>query len=101
MNSTVGFGVFVALGAGVAIGLQGLFTTITGQEAGSPLRGGVFVHLTGLLVGFLLLVITSYFSQPTKAMPFVFTPRLVLFAFLAGTAGMCILMGIATAFPII
>jgi bacterial/archaeal transporter family-2 protein len=101
MNSTMTYGVLVAIGAGIAIGLQGLFTTITGQEAGSPLRGGVFVHFTGLLVGLVLLFVTSYFWQADKGLAFVFTPRLILFAFLAGAAGMCILIGIATAFPLI
>ena len=100
MNSTVTFGVLVAIGAGIAIGLQGLFTAITGQAAGSPLRAGVAVHLTGLIVGTILLVGMNFFAAP-DAKPFEFSPRFLLFAFLGGAAGMCILIGIATAFPII
>jgi transporter family-2 protein len=100
MNSTVTFGVLVALGAGIAIGLQGMFTTITGQAAGSPLRAGVAVHLTGLIVGVILLFGMNFFAAP-DAKPFELSPRFILFAFLGGAAGMCILIGISTAFPII
>ena len=38
MNTSVTLGLMVALGAGVAIGLQGLFTNLTGQILG-PARG--------------------------------------------------------------
>lgn len=100
MNSQLTFGVLVAMGAGIAIGLQGLLTSLTGQEAGHPLRAGVAIHFTGLIVGIVMLLAMNFFAPP-DAKPFEFTPRFVLFAFLAGTAGMCILIGISTAFPLI
>jgi bacterial/archaeal transporter family-2 protein len=100
MNSQFTFGILVAMGAGVAIGLQGLLTSLTGQEAGHPLRAGVAIHFTGLIVGVVMLLAMNFFAPP-DAKPFVFSPQFFLFAFLAGTAGMCILIGISTSFPII
>ena len=99
MNANMSFGLLVALGAGIAIGLQGLFTTITGQAAGSPLRGGLAIHITGAIVGAGMVIIMGLMRPEAKAIEF--TPRFIIFAFLAGTAGMCILIGIATAFPLI
>jgi transporter family-2 protein len=91
--TTLGF--LVALGAGIAIGLQGLFTNITGQLLG-PLRGGLAIHIGGTLVGagmVFFMLVTNPNLEPVQI-----TGRSVLFAFLAGTAGMFILMGIAFSF---
>lgn len=98
MNSTVLYGVLIALGAGIAIGLQGLFTNVTGQMAGA-LRGGLAIHITGAIIGTGMVLLMSVARPEEQAL--VITPRLIGFAFLAGTAGMMILTGIATSFPII
>lgn len=96
MNSSMTLGLMVALGAGVAIGLQGLFTNITGQMLG-PARGGLAIHIAGTIVG-ASLVMFLMLTNPN--LPSVtITPRVILFAFLGGTSGMIILMGIAFAFP--
>lgn len=96
MNSTMTLGLMVALGAGVAIGLQGLFTNITGQMVG-PLRGGLAIHIAGTFVGAGMVLFVMLTNPNLQAI--TITPRVILFALLAGTAGMCILMGVAFAFP--
>lgn len=96
MNSSMTLGLVVALGAGIAIGLQGLFTNITGQNFGI-VRGGLAIHIAGAIVG--AGMVTLVFMTSPNPQPMVLTSRSILFAFLAGTAGMCILMGIAFAFP--
>lgn len=98
MNSSVTLGFAVALGTGVAIGMQGLFTNILGQMAG-PLRGGIAIHVGGLLAGMLMVVLVSATRAPAESINI--TPKFLAFAFLGGTTGMMILMGIATAFPLI
>lgn len=98
MNSSVTLGFAVALGTGVAIGLQGLFTNIIGQMAG-PLRGGVAIHIGGLLAGMAMVVIFTATRAQTESVDI--TPKFLLFAFLGGATGMMILMGVATAFPLI
>jgi transporter family-2 protein len=98
MNSETTFGLLVAIGAGIAIGLQGLFTNITGQMAG-PLRGGLAIHLAGALVGAGMVLFVTVLRPESQAI--AITPRLVIFSLLAGTTGMLILTGIAIAFPLI
>ncbi|MEL6528199.1 MAG: DMT family transporter, partial [Chloroflexota bacterium] len=95
MTNATTLGFLVALGAGVAIGLQGLFTNITGQMLG-PVRGALAIHITGTLVGAVMvffLLITNPNIEPMQL-----NGRSVLFATLAGTCGMFIIMGIAFAF---
>lgn len=96
MNSTMTIGLMVALGAGLAIGLQGVFTSVTGQMLG-PLRGGVAIHVGGALVGALMVYIVTLTgtSQPEIQL----TPRAIMFSLIAGTVGMFIVMGIAFSFP--
>lgn len=96
MNSTMTVGLMVALGAGLAIGLQGIFTSVTGQMLG-PLRGGVAIHVGGALVGALMVYIVTLTgtSQPEIQL----TPRAIIYSLMAGTVGMFIVMGIAFSFP--
>ena len=96
MNSSMTLGLMVALGAGVAIGFQGLFTNITGQMLG-PARGGLAIHIAGTIVGAGLVMFLMLTNPNLQAV--TITPRVILFAFLGGTSGMIILMGIAFAFP--
>lgn len=96
MNSSMTLGLIVALGAGIAIGLQGLFTNITGQMLG-PVRGGLAIHMAGSIVGAGMVVFVMMTNPNLQAV--TITPRVILFAFLGGTAGMVILMGIAFSFP--
>lgn len=96
MNSSMTLGFIVALGAGVAIGLQGLFSTITGQSFGL-VRGGLVIHITGALVGALMVTVLTL-THPNQA-AMTINARSLGFAFLAGTSGMCILIGIGYAFP--
>ncbi|GAB5492576.1 MAG: hypothetical protein Phog2KO_27910 [Phototrophicaceae bacterium] len=96
MNSSISLGLMVALGAGIAIGLQGMFTNITGQMLG-PARGGLAIHMAGTVVGAVLVMFLMMTNPNLQSV--TITPRLVLFAFLGGTSGMIILMGIAFAFP--
>jgi len=97
MNTTMTMGLIVALGAGIAIGLQGLFTNVTGQMLG-PLRGGVAIHVAGTFVGAGMILLVMLLS-PNLLPAVTITPRTLIFATLAGTAGMFILMGIAFSFP--
>lgn len=92
------FGLIVAIGAGIAIGLQGLFTNITGQMIG-PLRGGLAIHIGGALIGAAMVLVVTALRPAEQAIEI--TPRLITFSLLAGAAGMLILMGVATAFPLI
>lgn len=96
MNSTMTMGLLVALGAGVAIGLQGVFTSVTGQMLG-PVRSGLAIHISGALVGAMMVffVTLTNDNQPT----IVLTSRTILFVLLAGTTGMFIVMGIAFSLP--
>jgi len=96
MNSTMTIGLLVALGTGIAIGSQGVFTSVTGQMLG-PVRGGLAIHIGGALVGAVMVYIVSMtnVNQPE----IVITPRVILFSLLAGTVGMFIVMGIAFSFP--
>lgn len=96
MNSTLVIGLLVALGTGVAIGLQGVFTSVTGQMLG-PLRGGVAIHIGGSLSGILMLVFVTMTSANQPKIEI--TPQVMFFSFVAGTVGMFIVMGIAFAFP--
>ncbi len=96
MNTSMTLGLVVALGAGIAIGLQGLFTNITGQMLG-PARGGLAIHIAGTIVGAGLVMFLMLTNPNLQAV--TITPRVILFAFLGGTSGMIILMGIAFAFP--
>jgi len=96
MTSSMTLGLLVALGAGIAIGLQGMFTNITGQALG-PLRGGFAIHIAGSIVGGLMVGYMMMTNPNVEAIQL--TPRVIMFAFLGGTSGMMILMGIAFAFP--
>ncbi|MGJ3238812.1 MAG: DMT family transporter [Anaerolineae bacterium] len=96
MNSSMTLGLMVALGAGIAIGMQGLFTNIVGQIVG-PVRGGFAIHIGGTLVGALMVAFVVATNPGLREIEI--TPRLIMFSLLAGTAGMFILMGIAFAFP--
>ncbi|MGB7337541.1 MAG: DMT family transporter [Phototrophicaceae bacterium] len=96
MTSSMTLGLLVALGAGIAIGLQGVFTNIVGQLL-DPVRGGFAIHIGGTLVGGVMVFIVMMSNPNLQAVQI--TPRVILFSLLAGTAGMFILMGIAFAFP--
>ncbi|MEO1286905.1 MAG: DMT family transporter [Chloroflexota bacterium] len=98
MSSSVTLGLLVALGAGIAIGLQGLFTNVVGQLAG-PVRGGLAIHIGGTFAGMLMVAFLMATNPNLQAIEI--TPRLVMFALLGGTSGMIILMGIAFSFPLI
>ena len=95
MNSTVGIGLLVALGTGLAIGLQGMFTTITGQMLG-PVRSGLAIHIGGSITG--ALMVFAVMLTATKQPHIDLTPRVMIFAIIAGTIGMFIVMGIGFAF---
>jgi len=98
MNSTMTMGLMVALGAGIAVGFQGVFTSVTGQMLG-PVRGGVAIHIGGAVTGALMVYFVSMTNINQPAI--VLTPRIILFSLLAGTTGMFIVMGIAFSFPLI
>ena len=92
-SSGIGIGLVVALGAGISIGLQRVFTGFLGQLV-PPSYAGLSIHLAGAVVG-LALVLATLSTQSGVAI----TPRVVLLSFLAGAAGMLIIMGVAFAFP--
>ena len=96
MNSTMTVGLLVALGTGIAIGMQGLFTSITGQMLG-PVRGGLAIHIGGSLAGAVMVFIVML--TQVNHYNIVITPRVMAYALIAGTIGMFIVMGIAFAFP--
>ena len=95
MNSTMTLGLSVVLVAGAAIGIQRVFTSIIGQMLG-PVQSGLVIHIGGTLVG-AVMVIFVIMTNPNLSI-IVITSRVILFALLAGTTGMIILMGIAFAF---
>ena len=97
MNATILVGLLVALGAGVAIGVQQVFTSMTGQMLGL-VRGGFAIHVGGTIVGALMILVVV-FLFPGNRQPVDINPKIIGLSILAGMIGMIILMSIAFALP--
>ncbi len=96
MNSSITIGLLVALGAGMAIGIQGTFINLLGQSM-SPLRGGFAVHFSGAIVGAVMIGFVMLTNPNFKALQI--TPSIIFYSLIAGLFGMLIVMGVAFSFP--
>lgn len=95
MNSTMTIGFIIALVAGLAIGIQGVFINILGQSLGSA-RSGLAVHMGGTFVGVLLMGFIMLTNPNLKSIQI--TPQIILYSIIAGTFGMVIVMSVSFAF---
>lgn len=96
MNSTSIIALAIALGSGVAIGFQGLFTNLTGQVI-SPIRASFWIHVSGSLVGLIVMGVLVLRDKPF--LPTVENPAaLWLYVLCAGVAGILIVTGVAFSF---
>lgn len=96
MNSTMTVGFIIALVAGLAIGVQGVFINILGQSLGS-VRTGLASHAGGTLVGVVLMGAIILSNPNLKSVQI--TPQIILYSLLAGGFGMVIVMSVSFAFP--
>lgn len=97
ITSNILIGIIVALGTGLAVGLQGLFVGTLGSIL-EPLRSGWYVHVGGMLTGGAM-VLLAIALRPTADAALDLTWQTALLAVIAGTCGMGIIVGIAFAFP--
>lgn len=96
MNSSLTIGLLAALGAGAAVGVQGVFVNLLGQSM-NPLRGGFAVHIGGTIIGAVMIGYMILTNPHSKSV--TLTPQIMILSLLAGTFGMMIVMGIAIALP--
>jgi len=96
MNSSITIGLLAALGAGAAVGLQGIFVNLLGQSI-TPVRGGFAIHIGGTIMGAVMVAYVLMTNPNMKSV--TITPQVIILSLLAGTCGMLIIMGIATALP--
>jgi uncharacterized membrane protein YdcZ (DUF606 family) len=95
LSHTLLIGLLIAVGSGIAIGLQTLITTVSGQSLGAA-QNGFFLHLTGALIGALIVGLLALHSR--ASLPHLRGSQAALVA-AGGALGMIILIGVATAFP--
>lgn len=96
MNSSLTIGILTALGAGVAVGVQSIFVNLLGQSL-SPVRGGLAIHIGGTIMGAIMVGYLLMTNPNAKSISI--TPQTILLSLAAGTTGMLIIIGIATAIP--
>lgn len=95
MTSTMTLGLIVTVIAGIAIGIQPVFTSLIGQTL-SPVNSGLAIHIGGTVAG-AIMVMLIFLTNPNLPQ-ITLTPRVTIFSILAGTTGMIIIMGITFAF---
>lgn len=100
MSTSLLIGVLIAVGSGLAIGLQSAFVTTLGQYGINAVRVGFYVHIAGAIVGGgMVLAFASQAVHATEGAMTLSSGQMWLYAFIAGALGMLIIPGVATAFP--
>lgn len=96
MNSTTIFALMIALGSGIAIGMQSFYTNLTGQVV-EPIRAAFLIHISGSIVG--LGIMGVIVLRGGAFLPTIQNSReFWIPVALAGVAGMLIVTGVAFSF---
>ena len=92
MNRTLIVALFVALGSGIAIGMQSTLGNLSGRIIGA-IRTGLLMNISGGLIG--LVLITSIFLMRGQSTWQQMTPRVIGLNVVAGFLGILIVAGVA------